>query len=480
MKLLKLSLYGIVVFLCLACSESTRRQEPDKTPTQPNIIILLADDLGFGDLSSYGSQSIHTPNLDALASEGIRFTQFYAGSAVCTPSRACLMTGKFPLRFNIRQHFRDSSEHMPPSSLMMSELLKDNGYKTAHVGKWHLGGLRPRDYEARKAGKIANPGPLQHGFDHSLTSIEGAPIRPKIMKDRRMYRDGGKYLVRDDERIPEITRHWTDIKIDESIRLIEGFKNQSKPFFLNLWFDAPHTPYEPAPEPHLSKYKKLGVTGDQLLFRSMVSHLDANVGRLIDYLKDEGLFENTIILFSSDNGPAYQGNPGPFKGGKTDLHEGGIRVPMFISWPGQIKANTQSFQTFHMADILPTILEAVGIEAKDLEIDGKSQLEALKGGAEIKRKPLFWQMDLYEQYQNQGPKPAPYATSVILDGQWKLLADPEGPTELFNLNQDHRELYNLLDQDPNRVEKMYAELKKFLLMPRDTTGFVEKGQNYMK
>ena len=466
---------ALLLLVCFACSEALEQKQSDKKSIPPNIIILLADDLGYGDLSCYGSQSIHTPNLDALAVQGMRFTHFYSGSAVCTPSRACLMTGIFPLRYNIRQHFRDRQEHLPVSSITLPELLKANDYQTAHVGKWHLGGLRPEDYEARKAGKKANPGPLQHGFDHSLTSIEGAPIRPELIKNRRLYRGGGKYLVRNDEHIPEIPKHWTEIKIDEGIRLIESYKTQSQPFFLNFWFDVPHTPYEPAPEPHLSKYEKLGVTGDQLYFRSMVSHLDANIGRLIAYLKREGLYDNTIILFTSDNGPAYQGSPGPFRGGKTDLHEGGIRVPMFAVWPKHIPANSFTLSTMHMADILPTLLDATGITANDLEIDGVSRWDALKGSTVNNSELLFWQMDLYNHFQNQGPKPAPYATSVVLDGHWKLLANDEGPTELFDLNQDHRELYNLLDQHPGRVEKMYDELRNFLLMPRDSSGFVEKG-----
>ena len=444
--------------------------------TPPNIIVLLADDLGYGDLSCFGSASIETPHLDSLARQGMRFSRFYTGSAVCTPSRACLLTGRYPLRYDIRQHFPDEQQHLPTTAVTLPELLQQAGYRTAHIGKWHLGGLRPRDFQARQAGEAANPGPLQHGFEHSLTSIEGAPIRPELITNRRLYREGGKYMVRNDERAPESRKHWTEIKVDEAMAVIETFTAEDNPFFINLWFDVPHTPYEPAPEPHLSKYQQLGATGDQLYFRSMVSHLDATIGRLIRYLKAQGIFENTIILFTSDNGPAFQGSPGPFRGGKTDLHEGGIRVPMFAVWPGHIPANTHSFSTVHMADILPTLSEAVGIRTDTLSLDGISRLAQLKDDAYAERGTLFWQMDLYEFYQNQGPKPTPYATSVVTQGKWKLLADSVQPTELFDLEQDHRELYNLLGEQPDVENELLKGLKKFLQDERDASGFQEKGR----
>ncbi len=281
----------------------------------PNIIILLADDLGYGDLSCYGSQSVETPHLDSLAAEGMRFSHFYTGSAVCTPSRACLLTGNYPLRYDIRQHFTDNQEHLPTSTTTLPELLKEQGYQTAHIGKWHLGGLRPRDYEARQAGNPANPGPLQHGFNHSLTSIEGAPIQPTLINERRLYREGGKYMVRNDQRAKETDEHWTEIKVNEALSLLDQYAASEQPFFLNLWFDVPHTPYEPAPEPHLSKYQRMGVTGDQLYFRSMVSHLDANIGRLVRYLKERDLFQRHHHSVYLRQRPGLSGEPGTISWG---------------------------------------------------------------------------------------------------------------------------------------------------------------------
>jgi arylsulfatase A-like enzyme len=454
-----------LILLCISCAQNTE-EKSDEKPSPPNVIILLADDLGYGDLSCYGSPSIETPNIDALSKKGMRFTRFYSGSAVCTPSRACLLTGKFPLRFDIRQHFTDNEEHLPEGTPTIPRLLKQSGYASAHIGKWHLGGLRPQDYEARERNEPANPGPLQHGFDHFLSSIEGAPIRPELIRKRMLYREGGKYMVRNDKRAAEVDKHWTEIKVDEAIGLIDNYNSEKQPFFLNLWFDVPHTPYEPAPEPHLSKYEKLGATGDQLYFRSMVSHLDFNIGRLVKKLKELDIFENTIIIFTSDNGPAFQGSPGPFKGGKTDLHEGGIRVPMFAVWPGKIPENSHSFQTAHMADILPTICEVTGITPPK-DIDGVSLLSHLENGEMIERGVLMWQMDLYTYFQNQGPKPIPHATSVALRGNWKLLTDSLQPTELFDLEADQRELYNLLGEEPELTKELLESIKEFHSAPRN-------------
>lgn len=437
-----------------------------RSEVRPNIVFILADDLGYGDLSGFGSQSIDTPNLDKLAQSGMILNRFYTGSAVCTPSRASMLTGKFPLRYDIRKHFSDSLEHLPESSTTLAEYLKNDGYYTAHIGKWHLGGLRLSDIARRQKQQAALPGPLQHGFDYYLTNTEGAPIRPKLIKSRKLYREGGKYLLENDKQIPEIKKHWEEIKVDKAIDIMDAAGE--KPFFINLWFDAPHTPYEPAPEPHLSKYADLGITGDQLYFRSMVSHLDANVGRVIEALKERGLYENTLIIFTSDNGPAFQGSPGSFKGGKTDLHEGGIRVPAFVVWQNHITPASRSYQSVHMADFLPSICAAAGVEVAEEAIDGKNVLPLLTGKTDaIDRSILLWQMDLYKGFQNQGPKPKPYITTVATKENWKMTAIGNQPAELFNLAQDHRELYNLLGEYPEIEKELEGAIKRFLDAPRE-------------
>ncbi|MFH5834116.1 sulfatase [Halalkalibaculum sp. DA384] len=439
---------------------------------KPNIIFMLADDLGYGDISSYGSVLVETPNIDGLAQEGMRFTRFYAGSAVCTPSRAAMLTGNFPLRYDIRQHFPDDNSHLPSGVQTLPSLLNEAGYGTIHIGKWHLGGLRINDIEARQEGNRALPGPLEHGFDHYLTNIEGPSIRPELIQQRRLYREGGHSMLRDDERAEPTDRHWTDIKGDEAIRWIEEYHQSNTPFYINLWFDVPHTPYEPAPEPHLSKYKEMGVTGDQLYFRSMVSHMDQQVGRIMDKLEELGIRDNTILVFTSDNGPAFEGDSGPFKGGKTDLHEGGIRVPMIASWPGQIPAGTLSFEATHMVDFLPTLAEAAGIDSYE-SVDGISLLDHLTQKEPIAARTLLWQMDLYSNHQGRGPKPEPYATTVAMKDQWKLLADSLNATELFNLNLDHKELQNKIEEEKKIREELMQALEDFHASPRNRWPVIE-------
>jgi arylsulfatase A len=435
----------------------------------PNIIMLLVDDMGYGDLTCYGGQAVSTPNIDQLAQMGARYTRFYAASAVCTPSRAAILTGRFPIRFGITKHFADDGHHLPGDTLTLATLLKNAGYATAHVGKWHLGGLRDQDIAERIEGRLdADPGPLQFGFQHALTAIEGPP-RAQLVAERRLYRDGGQYLVRNDRPAPVDREHWETIKVNEAIALMEGWAGEDRPFFLNLWFDAPHTPYEPAPEPHMARATVTGATGDQLYFRSMMSHLDSEIGRLTAYLKARGMFDDTLIIFTSDNGAAWEGEVGPFKGGKTDLHEGGLRVPFFAVWPGRIPQNAVSFQRGHHVDLLPSICEAAGVPLEGLALDGVSLMRDLTGRGSVIRGVLFWQMDLYGVMQRHYPKPKPFATACVSEGPYKLLVnDRLEAIELFHLENDPREERNLLGTHGETAQALLAHVKNILAEPRSS------------
>lgn len=428
--------------------------------SRPNLIFILADDLGYGDVACYGSDAVETPHLDQLARSGMRWTRFYAASAVCTPTRASCLTGRYPLHFGITRHFADGDEHLPAGTTTLPQLLRSAGYVTAHVGKWHLGGLRKSEI-ADRGRRI--PGPLQHGFDHYLATYEESDPRQKLLVNRRLYRDTGKYMVRNDRPAESTDRHWEDFKIDESLDLIESCHRQGRPFYLNLWLDAPHTPYEPAPEPHLSKYKDRAGE-DDLLYRSMVSHLDAGVGRIVAKLEQLGIAEKTFILFTSDNGPSFQGSPGPWKGGKADLHEGGIRVPMIASWPGRIPAGTECDALGHTNDLLPTFCEAAGLRLPDgLGLDGVSLLAQLTDQAPPReRGTIFWQMGLYTWYPQPGDKPEPYATEVARRGSWKLMARDGRPVALFDLAADPGEQQNLLESKQDVRDDLTRELKAWL------------------
>lgn len=431
---------------------------------RPNIVLLLADDLGYADLSCFGNPHVQTPHLDALAARGIRYRNFYAASAVCTPSRAAILTGRYPLRFDIRKAFNDDENHLPPGT-SLPNLLQAAGYATGHVGKWHLGGLHLK-HAADRAHSI--PGPREHGFQHYLCQNEEQPLRGKMGAARTLYREGGTCLLRDDRPVgpddPDYRRHFTEIVGDESLRLIRRFQAARRPFFLNVWFLDPHAPYEPAPEPFWSRAEAPGITHDQRCARSMVAHLDHQCGRILALLDELGLRENTLVIFSSDNGGAWEANIGPYRGGKTDLHEGGIRVPGILSWPARIRQPRVEDRLAHHTDLLPTICAAAGLAAPK-EIDGFNLL-----GKAPRERTVFWQIDHYPRLQRHYEKPKPYATEALRRGRWKLLSRDGAPVALYDLEADPLEGANLLEREAKAAVPLAAATRAMLQAPRDRRG----------
>lgn len=454
-----------VLLLTLGCWVPYFSHAADQA--RPNIILLLADDLGYGDLSCFGSPAVKTPNLDRLAAEGMKFTHFHAASAVCTPTRAALLTGRYPLRFDITKHFNDVDRWLPEASTTVAELLQGAGYNTAHVGKWHLGGLHV-DEDGHRLNN--QPGPRQHGFDFYQTQIEQQPIRGKMGSDKTLFRKGGTVLLRNDEHVrdsdPFFSKHLTDANGDFAVEMIEKFAADNKPFFLNLWWLVPHKPYEPAPEPHWSATAAEGISDDQHRFRSMVRHMDAKVGVILAKLDELSLADNTLIVFTSDNGAAFEGYIGDLKGGKTDLHDGGLRVPMIARWPAHIQAGGVTDAFAHSNDLLPTFCAAADVKLpENLPLDGRNLLPHLTGGAAPsweERGTVFWQLDLYKSIQRHYPKPKPYATEVVRRGQWKMLALEGKPVELFDILADPYESTSVLDQHPDLAASMAKELNAWL------------------
>ena len=436
---------------------------------RPNLIVLLADDMGYADPSCFGGRAVKTPNIDALAAGGMKLTQFYSASGVCTPTRASLLTGKYPLRFGITKHFADDEAHLPCAAVTLPKLLKRAGYATGHVGKWHLGGLHLK-HIADRANSIA--GPHEHGFDHYLCQNEEQPLRGRLGRERTLFRKGGTCLIRDEKQVgpddPYYDMHFTDINGAESVRLIEQFHKQGKPFFLNVWWLVPHKPYEPSPEPHWSRTAADGISDDQHRFRSMVARMDYQIGKIVAKLEQLGIRENTLILFMSDNGGAYEADVGGFKGGKTDLHEGGIRVPMVVNWPAGIAAGTSSDVLGHTNDVLPTLCEAAGVKVPaDAKVDGVDLLpHMINRKTRVERGTVFWQMDLYKHLQRHYPKPKPYSTEVVRKGMWKLLASEGKPQELFDIEADPFETNNLLAEHPEIVRDLTRRLRAWLAEPR--------------
>ena len=435
---------------------------------QPNVVLILADDLGWTGLGCYGSDLHETPRIDGLAAKGVRFTEAYAASPVCTPTRASIQTGIHPARLHMtiwRESAKNQNEKrpmlepvceedLPVEPLTVAELLKGAGYLTAHIGKWHLGS--------------AKSFPEAHGYDISVGgNIWGAPdsFWHPYRGAERFAREGFRYVPglnysRDGD-------YLTDKLTDEALRVIEFA--EGKPFFLNLCYYSVHTPIE-AKEEDAAYFE--GKIGKETLHRNahyaaMHRSLDENVGRILDKLENRGLSENTIVMFLSDNGGfegKYQGetvtNNLPLRSGKGSLYEGGLRIPLIVSGPG-IKLGGRSCDApVITTDLLPTIAELTGLR-KELQegasrIDGESFSGFLNDPARLAvARELYFHYPHY--YHNTSP------VSAMRSGRWKLLRYYEdGRLELFDLKGDPGEEANLLEARQEIAGKMGAKLASWL------------------
>ncbi len=438
-------------------------------PAPPNIIVVLVDDLGWADLSVQGSSYFETPHLDGLAAQGVRFTDAYAAAAICSPSRAALLTGRYPARIGItdwiRSRFqggsipadkRNPGEYVgapderlstPPNPLWMeheeitlAEMLKQAGYATAHIGKWHLGA---DDWYPEKQGFDVNIGGTDFGqppsyFDPYTRKGQG-PIN--TLAPRRE----GEYL--------------TDREADEAVRFIRRHRNE--PFFLYMAHYGVHTPIQGRPD-KVERFKEKPVTNqNDAVYAAMVSSIDDAMGRILGTLEELDLARRTLVIFTSDNGgllgPTHNA---PLRSGKGYPYEGGIRVPFIVRWPGTIPAACISYEPVSGIDVLPTLLAAADVALpEERAIDGVSLLAHLKSGgtAPLDRERLFWH---FPHYRN-GQEIPPY--SIVREGDWKLIRWWEGPRfELYNLAADLGETMDLSAEKPEMVREMEARLTEWL------------------
>ena len=449
----------------------------------PNIIVILADDLGINDVSTHGpgrsAQGVSTPHIDAIGNAGVRFDQGYAGSAVCTPSRAALLTGRYPWRFGVeftplpgamgrvmpqlygdkeRLHkpvvdlkiasqAKDFNElGMPPSEQTVAKLLKSQGYHTLHIGKWHLGStpeMRPNNQGFDESLFMESGLYLPDGDPRGVSSKQDFdPIDKFLWPNMRfgVSYNAGKWF--------EPAKYLTDYFTDEAVTAIKRNKNQ--PFFMFLAHWGVHTPLQASKE----DYDALAHIPDhrRRVYSAMIRSVDRSVGRVMQTLREEGLEENTIVIFTSDNGaPGYIGLPEvnqPYRGWKLTFFEGGLRVPYVAQWPGRIPPGTRYTQPVSNIDILPTVVAAAGAKLPtDRVIDGVNLLPYLSANktAAQPARPLFWRDGPYRAMQDQG---------------WKLIV-AERPRKdwLFNLNVDPTERNNLAAAQPERLARMKAQLQ---------------------
>ncbi|MSU41616.1 MAG: N-acetylgalactosamine 6-sulfate sulfatase (GALNS) [Pedosphaera sp.] len=421
-----LRIVAVVFCVCLSLTAAAQRA--------PNIVLILMDDLGWADLGCYGSSFYKTPNLDKLAKDGMRFTDAYAACPVCSPTRASLMTGKYPARLNLTDWLPgrpDRPEQMlarpnirqqlPLEETTLAEALGKAGYATAHVGKWHLGG--------------EGFGPAAQGFQHQIAGDHtGTPLSYFAPFQR-----AGRFMPGLEK--AEAGEYLTDRLTVESCKFIEA--NKAKPFFLYLAHYAVHTPLTAKAE-YINRYPNATAPGSQSnrVYAAMVQSMDESVGRIVQCLQQQGLTENTLMLFTSDNGglctvegpqtPATFN--GPLREGKGWLYDGGIRVPLLARWPGVIKPGSVCAEPVSSVDLFPTVLAAAGA-AVPAGVDGVNVLPLLKGQVQP-RGPIYWH---YPHYSNQGGKPG----GAVRDGDWKLIEWYEsGRSELFNVRADRGEGQN--------------------------------------
>lgn len=422
----KVSLYSILLFvisLFLSC------EQKEKEELKPNIIFIFADDLGYGDLGCFGAVDIKTPNIDRLANDGIKFTDFYSASSICSPSRAAFLTGKLPQRLGINGvFFPESHTGLSPLETTIPELLKKQNYVTGMIGKWHLGHRQ----------KFL---PLQQGFD----SYFGIPYS-NDMASVVYYRGNDVEKFNVDQQY--ITKTYTE----EALSFIEA--NKQKPFFLYLGHNMPHVPIYASP--NFKGKSKRGLYGD------VIEELDWSVGEILKKLKKENLLENTLVVFSSDNGPwlvmkDHGGSAGELRGGKMYTFEGGMRVPTIAMWKGKIKPNTISKELASQMDWLPTFSKIAGIEVSD-QIDGQDISKVLLGiGKRAKSNYLFLDGKRLDAYR-KGDWKVKLPFKGFKGTRWKDKVEAHD-TLLFNLKKDPGEKSNLFDENKEQARELIKEMR---------------------
>lgn len=418
---------------------------------RPNLVVLLADDLGWKDIGCYGGP-VKTPALDALAAGGARFTDFYSGCAVCSPSRATLLTGRHHIRTGVYSWISDAGQrsHLLEREVTLAELLKAQGYATAHVGKWHLG--LPTE-------KFAKPTPDRHGFDHWIATWNNA--EPSHRNPATFIRNG--------EPVGEIEGYSCQIVVDEAIGWLDARKEKDQPFFLNVWFHEPHAPIA-APDEIVAEYGD--VKNKNAIYSGTIDNTDRAIARLLAKLREVAPAEDTLVVYFSDNGSYLRDRVGNLRGAKGTNWDGGIRVPGIFSWPGKIEAGKVESTPVGHADLLPTVCGLFGIEPPaGVHLDGSDLTPLLdpKSGREfVRHQPLYWHL------QKSRPIVA------LRDGRWSLTADPDYELstdnlfreewipaikgggyknwQLFDLEADPSQEKNLADANPEILTKLQTKL----------------------
>ncbi|MCE9526663.1 MAG: sulfatase-like hydrolase/transferase [Planctomycetales bacterium] len=452
------SLCAIILLLAFGV-----RHENSIAAERPNFLVILCDDLGYGDLGCFVHKSIKTPHLDKLAKEAIRFTDCYAAAPVCSASRAGLMTGRTPSRAGVYDWIPPGHVmHLRKEEVTIATLLRQAGYATCHVGKWHLNG---------KFNSKDQPQPGDHGFEYWMSTQNNAgPSHENPVN-----------FVRNGQRVGPTQGYSCQVVVEEAIKWQREIRDPKKPFFQFVCFHEPHEPIASPPD-LVAQYPDAKKEGEALYYAN-VTNMDRAVGKLLAYLDEAKLAENTIVFFTSDNGPETllrypagwrsHGSPGPLRGMKLHVYDGGIRVPGILRWPARVKSGKMSSEPICNLDLLPTFCELAGVKPpQDRPLDGTSLVSLLDGKPLHRQQPLFW-----HYYRSiSGPKAAMRIGDYMILGSWEQEKLPSGAFqkgdmeilkgrklvsfELYNLVEDIGQKENLAEKEPQRLAEMRGKLEK--------------------
>ena len=483
----KYKIFSLLILLAAGLSFSCCTNA-DKNP---NILIFLTDDLGYGDLGCYGNTIISTPNIDKLAEEGVRFTDFHSAGTVCSPSRGSLLTGRHPYRIGF-YYILGGGAHLRAEETTLPNILRENGYETFFAGKWHL-----TNFDRPKANQ---PDPYDHGFDHWFATSVNAFDGPE---------SPGKFW-RNGEPVGELHDWYCNLIVDEAIGWLKKRENQDKPFFMEICTHEPHTPINP-PEVYSDRYDNAEVErledsvsygyvprpekdieDNKKYYYGTVEQIDAAFGSLMKSLDDNGLKDNTLVIFTSDNGPEYPvnfmeskgewddpirdkcfGTPGPLRGMKRFTYEGGHRVPGIISWPSGAKKGVVSDVLINGTDFMPTLCALIGINPPgNISIDGENMLKAFKGNDQKRLAPVVWSAPVHE-YEFVPPM-------TLRDGDYMLVGffNKKSPEQLwmdwiktsmpesyalYNLKDDIGQQNDISDLEPEKTDELSRKMTKIWL-----------------
>ncbi len=422
--------------------EEGEEGEEEEPPRPPNVLLILVDDLGYGDLSSWGAEDLQTPHIDALVESGMRFNHFYANSTVGAPTRAALLTGRYPDLVGVPGNIRPEPErnwgYLSPEATLLPVLLQQGGYHTALIGKWHLG--------------LESPNlPNERGF-HLFRGFLADRMDDYFLHTRR-----GVNHMRFNAETVEPAGHATDLFTQWAIDYLADRAEDDQPFFLFLAYNAPHVPAQPPPS-YLERVAQRGggLSEKRARLVALIEHLDEGIGRVMEALQENGQDSETLVLFTSDNGGDLRAEAdcGDLRGGKREMYEGGIRVPMVAVWPEKVRPGTSSNRLALTMDLFPTICTAAGLTPES-EIDGVSLFRTLVGQMAPPMERTFHWVRREGGRLHQGQD-----YYAIRQGRWKLLQNsPFEPFKLFNVREDPLEEHDLAEQDPGTVSRLSRTLR---------------------